>query len=152
MASESFRINSAKVVHEMIDGEVVIVNLEKGHYYSLVKTGAEIWSGIERGISRSGLVEEMVRRYDGAPTEIETAVKNMIEQLEEEELIVVAETDESNSTTVAAGPTEEKANPEKLSFEASKLEKYTDMEDLLLLDPIHEVDETGWPSAKAAAV
>jgi hypothetical protein len=26
-----------------------------------------------------------------------------------------------------------------------KLEKYTDMEDLLLLDPIHDVQEVGWP-------
>jgi hypothetical protein len=26
------------------------------------------------------------------------------------------------------------------------LHKYTDMEELLLLDPIHDVDETGWPN------
>lgn len=31
------------------------------------------------------------------------------------------------------------------------LEKFTDMEDLLLLDPIHEVDvAAGWPTTKAA--
>ena len=24
-------------------------------------------------------------------------------------------------------------------------ERFTDMQDLLLLDPIHDVDETGWP-------
>ncbi|WP_017718243.1 PqqD family protein [Kamptonema formosum] len=152
MASERFRINSPKVVHEIIDGEVVIVHLVKGHYYSLVKTGAEIWSGIERGISRSELVEEMVRRYDGEPADIEKAVNNMIEQLQEEELIAVAQTEEPDSATVAAGAIEAKANPEKLSFEPPKLDKYTDMEDLLLLDPIHEVDETGWPNVKPAAV
>jgi hypothetical protein len=28
------------------------------------------------------------------------------------------------------------------------LNKYTDMQDLLLLDPIHEVDAAGWPSTK----
>lgn len=151
MAS-AFKINSPKVVHEIIDGEVVIVHLVKGHYYSLLKTAAEIWSGIERGISREQILEEMVQRYDGAPAEIENAVNNMIEQLQEEELIVVAQTDESNSTTVAASTTETKANPEKLSFEPPKLDKYTDMEDLLLLDPIHEVDETGWPNIKPAAV
>ena len=36
---------------------------------------------------------------------------------------------------------------EKLGFEAPILQKYTDMQDLLLLDPIHEVDEAGWPHA-----
>jgi hypothetical protein len=30
------------------------------------------------------------------------------------------------------------------------LNKYTDMQDLLLLDPIHEVDERGWPNSVEA--
>lgn len=150
MTSEILKINSPKVVHEIIDGEVVIVHLVKGHYYSLVKTGADIWSGIERGISRELILEEMVSRYDGDPADIANAVNNMIEQLQEEELIAVAQTEES--ATAAAGATEAKANPEKLSFEPPKLDKYTDMEDLLLLDPIHEVDETGWPNVKPADV
>ena len=34
---------------------------------------------------------------------------------------------------------------ERLWFEAPSLEKYTDMQDLVLLDPVHEVDQTGWP-------
>jgi hypothetical protein len=28
------------------------------------------------------------------------------------------------------------------------LERYTDMQELLLLDPIHDVDESGWPHRK----
>jgi hypothetical protein len=28
------------------------------------------------------------------------------------------------------------------------LQKFTDMQELLLLDPIHEVDERGWPHRK----
>jgi hypothetical protein len=37
------------------------------------------------------------------------------------------------------------------AFVAPVLHKHTDMQDLLLLDPIHEVDETGWPSVKKDA-
>ena len=36
-------------------------------------------------------------------------------------------------------------------FVPPTLEKYTDMQDLVLLDPVHEVDERGWPHAQAAA-
>ena len=36
----------------------------------------------------------------------------------------------------------------KPDFQEPALQKYTDMEDLLLLDPIHEVDDTGWPNPK----
>ncbi len=35
----------------------------------------------------------------------------------------------------------------KPPFRAPSLEKYTDMEALLLLDPIHEVGQTGWPAS-----
>jgi hypothetical protein len=31
-------------------------------------------------------------------------------------------------------------------YEAPALHKYNDMQDLLLLDPVHDVDETGWPN------
>jgi hypothetical protein len=40
----------------------------------------------------------------------------------------------------------------KSPFEMPKLSKYTDMEDLLALDPIHEVDEMGWPNAKLEGI
>jgi hypothetical protein len=38
--------------------------------------------------------------------------------------------------------------PEKPRFEPPILRTFEDMQDLLLLDPIHEVDEMGWPNAK----
>ena len=41
------------------------------------------------------------------------------------------------------------SNGQRAPFVAPVLQKHTDMQDLLLLDPIHEVDETGWPSLKA---
>jgi hypothetical protein len=34
----------------------------------------------------------------------------------------------------------------RLSFTHPQLQKYTDMQELLLLDPIHEVEESGWPA------
>ena len=36
----------------------------------------------------------------------------------------------------------------KQPFEAPILNKYNDMQELLLLDPIHDVDEAGWPNTK----
>ena len=35
----------------------------------------------------------------------------------------------------------------KLPFVAPKLETYTDMQDIILLDPVHKVDSRGWPHA-----
>jgi hypothetical protein len=147
--SQTFRVNSPQVVCETIDGEVVIVNLDKGIYYSLLKTGADVWSRIERQLDRQSLVQEMAQSYDGSVEEIAEAIDEFLANLQQEELIVADSMAEAanidNSTTETTTATD------KPRFEKPMLEKFTDMEDLLLLDPIHEVDiEAGWPNTKAA--
>ena len=57
------------------------------------------------------------------------------DELLDEKLIVESEK-LNNKTIDIEVPTE---------FTPSKLNRYADMQDLLLLDPIHEVDEEGWP-------
>ena len=146
--AEKFRINSPKVVHEMIDGEVVIVNLDRGDYYSLVKAGADIWEELTKGIARVDILENMVARYDTSREDMESAINELIEKLQLEELIVIEQTDELNTSNATNKQIETNANKEKFSFEKPTLQKYTDMEELLALDPIHEVDEMGWPNAK----
>jgi hypothetical protein len=37
---------------------------------------------------------------------------------------------------------------ERRPFDEPVLEKFEDMQDLILLDPVFEVDEAGWPSAR----
>ena len=83
-----YKVNSPNVIHEMIDGEVVIVNLDKGHYYSLRNSGAEIWIGIVAGMSSSEIVNTLSRQYDGENKEIEEAVNNLSAELESDELII----------------------------------------------------------------
>ncbi|PSB57686.1 PqqD family protein [Chamaesiphon polymorphus] len=144
-----FRVNSPQVVSETIDGEVVIVNLDKGIYYSLLKTGADVWSRIERQLDRQELVREVVRSYDGSVEEIEIAIDEFIANLLAEELIVIDPQPRAASTENS--PEILETSGSKPHFEKPLVEKFTDMEDLLLLDPIHEVDvDAGWPTAKAA--
>jgi hypothetical protein len=144
--SEKFKINVPKVVHETIEGEVVIVNLEGGDYYSLVTTGADIWEGIAKGLSRGEIVAEMIASYDSNHETIENAVNNLIAQLQSENLI---SGDGENSSFINQDKSTNQSS-QKLKFEPPTLNKYTDMEELLALDPIHDVDqEVGWPIAKA---
>jgi hypothetical protein len=53
------------------------------------------------------------------------------------------------SPTESAGSAATPGPGTRAPYAAPTLQKHTDMQDLLLLDPIHEVDETGWPSVKA---
>ena len=39
----------------------------------------------------------------------------------------------------------------RVPFEAPSFTTFTDMQDIILLDPVHEVDARGWPHAPAGA-
>ncbi len=139
-----FRVNSPNVIHEIIDGEAVLVNLETGSYYSIDSVGAIVWDYMEKGLSSSQIVETVAGQYDGEQADIDQGVQDLFVQLQEEQLIVATEASplagHTPTINVAAN------GDDKPQFEAPTLHKYTDMEDLLLLDPIHDVDESGWPN------
>lgn len=141
-----FRINAPKVSHETIDGETLIINLDTGHYYSLLGVGADIWSLILRSTAVGDIVDAIHDQYNGTRTDIEKAIDGFLAQLQEEGLIVhdqVVTPERAVSIAIQVRPDQ---SGKGRAFEAPVLNKYTEMQDLLVLDPIHEVDETGWPT------
>jgi Coenzyme PQQ synthesis protein D (PqqD) len=140
-----WRVNQPRVVHETLDGEVVLIDMDTGSYYSLDGVGADVWALIETGAATTDeIVGEIGRRYEGDRLEVEQAAVRLLEELRQEELIVADGTDAVKPVAAPAGPDDEVT--EKRRFEAPALKKYTDVQELLLLDPIHEVDDTGWPN------
>ena len=47
MSEGGLRVNSPHVIHETIDGEVIVINLASGNYYSVKGAGADVWDVIE---------------------------------------------------------------------------------------------------------
>lgn len=153
--SKAFKVNRPNVVCEAIDGEVVVVSLEKGYYYSLQGTGAELWQGLEKQLSGDSLVDLLEQRYSHNRDELATSVNQFLDQLKREELIVVDSETDLSPTQQADALAATKATLGDVNagatFALPSIEKFSDMEDLLLLDPIHEVEEgEGWPNAKHA--
>lgn len=135
-----YRINSPQVVHETIDGETIIIDFESGTYYSVREVANQIWAWIGEGNHVDQIVAQALTHYTGEPSEIESTVRAFMSNLAKETLIVTAEPTTLPSVHPSAGVRE--------PFTPPLLERYTDMQDLLLLDPIHEVDEQGWPQRK----
>jgi hypothetical protein len=135
-----FSVKKPDVVHETIDGETVIVNLENGIYYSLRNSGVDMWNLLEAGANLDELTEAMIGRFDGSQDEIRRAITELLVVLQQEGLVKVSSTKREDSQTDLVQPLNEKKK-----FDVPVLEKYSDMQELLLLDPIHEVDEEGWP-------
>jgi hypothetical protein len=143
-SSVIWKINDPQVVHEILDGEVVVINLHTGSYYSLDGVGTDVWTLIETSTDTDEIVRDISRRYDGSHSEIEEAVVRLIDELRQEGLIM---SDGTRAVEVSTNPTQpDEARPEKRAFKTPALRKYTDMEELITLDPIHQVDDTGWPN------
>jgi hypothetical protein len=137
-----FRVNTPAVSHETIDGEAVIINLDSGNYYSLTDAGSTIWNLVVQRVPVEEICKYVCEAYQGERSEIVRGVQELLSQLHQEDLIVPLDYvpdgtfDDGIKTSIAS---------ERSQFRFPVLEKYTDMQELLLLDPIHEVDDMGWP-------
>jgi Coenzyme PQQ synthesis protein D (PqqD) len=146
--SAGFRISSPKVVHEVFDDEVVIINLDTGTYYSVEGVAAEIWTRID-GTAVTEILDDLTARYSGAgEQEIAPAVMRFLDELRSEGLIVPAET--GREKAAAESHPIRPAPAGGGQFQAPVLRKFDDMQELLLLDPIHDFDDAGWPVTKPA--
>jgi hypothetical protein len=140
--SQRYKLNQPFVVGELIDGEAVIMNLKSGHYYSTRHVGALIWGWIEQGQPTSGMAARLAECYGREEADYLPDLATFIDALTQQGLIVP---DESDS---AASPAADEPTDRPKTYRAPTLEVYADMQDLLLLDPIHDIDEVGWPVAK----
>src|SRR5436309_457609 len=135
------RVNSPNVIHETIEGEVILIDLKTGTYYSLRDVGAAVWEAIERGADADEIHAVLKLRYSGSEQEMGEALRGLLAELEGEGLI---RPDEGTTPTVerALAATD---GGRRAPFRPPALEKHTDMQDLILLDPVHEVGAQGWP-------
>lgn len=138
----SYRIPDSKIIHEVFDDEVIACNLDRGHYYSIDDSGAEIWRLLLAGSTVPEMAEHFSNHDPSNRETIASGIQQFVDRLLEEGLIAPADN--------GAGklPAENLPLTRRTVFTPPVLQKYTDMETLLRLDPIHEVDETGWPNAK----
>ena len=120
--------NTETIAAKVIDGEAIIMNLSNGAYYSMSKVGATIWERIERGSDLAGLEACVVARYVVEPAQAHDEVERLVAELLAEELIVTG-------PEAALEPVnQEEAGPRE-AYEPPVLNKYTEMADLLALDP-----------------
>jgi hypothetical protein len=135
----NYELNGPATVAETIDGEAVVINLERGVYFSIRGIGLGIWTDVLAGASVDDVTTSLCARHPQDAARIPSDVSAFIDRLMEEGLI------RSSSHTARSSACIGQANSDS-GYDVPSLEKYTDMEALLLLDPIHDTDELGWPN------
>jgi hypothetical protein len=136
---QRFKPREEEVAAKVIDGEAIIINLANGIYYSMDKTGALIWERLQAGDTLEQVIAAVCAHYDVADQQAEAGVRELLQELLDENLIVVSE----NGVAVAAETVPPPGT--KLPYELPKLNIYRDMGDLLALDPpVPGLGDTPW--------
>jgi hypothetical protein len=141
-------VSAPQVIHETIDGEVIIINLSTGTYYSLKGSAADVWELIQQpaGIAESELVDAVEARYAAPRADVEIPVRSFLRELVEEGLVSPVEV--PSDVSLAGSRQSSDRGAALHAFTPPTFEKFTDMKDLVLLDPVHEVTEMGWPQRR----
>lgn len=134
--------NTSRITYEIIEGEVIIVDFDTGVYYSINALGSIIFNWIALGAKLGDILSAIKQHYDSK--DVDETVKKFIDTLLQDNIIVRNES-VTNDNKVLNLVSSLNGMSNATSFQPPVLEKYTDMQELLLLDPIHEVDEQGWP-------
>jgi len=123
-------------VAEYFGGEVVVLNSATGVYYSLTDLAAGVWRDLIAGHS----VESLLDAISQVDKRVYQPVSDFIRDLESAGLV-------HRTSSRAAGT----VTPDSVSIVGAgetrlTLQPFDDMKDLILADPIHDVDEEkGWP-------
>ncbi|MGD2124293.1 MAG: PqqD family protein [Gemmatimonadota bacterium] len=120
--------NAAEVAAKVIDGEAIIMNLANGLYFSMDNVGAAIWEFIEAGQSLEIMGRTLSDRYGVDQETAMSDVSRLAGELLEENLVLMA------PENLPVPPMPNGVGSEG-QYSSPVLNKYSDMADLLALDP-----------------
>ncbi len=150
-------LDSPRAIAQVIDDEVVAINLQTGTYYSLRGSAAAIWGLLLQGHSVAGVADRLGPLFAAEPEAIRIETERFVAELVAESLVrpvagpgggaIEAGVDGFDGDPVP----DEADGPGRIDFDPPCLERFTDMEDLLMFDPVHDVSGEGWPHVDAPA-
>jgi len=134
---KSYRICSSRIVYEILNTEVIAIDFHTGNYYAIIHVAKQIWQLIEQSLPLDQIGEIISNQYQLDLAKISADLELFIGELVAEGLIA--------ECSVEGFGTPIPFDSEGWEYDAPGLQRYTDIQNLLLLDPIHEVTDAGWP-------
>jgi len=125
--SDDIVVNPTDVSAKVLDGEAVIINLSTGVYFSASGAGAVAWALLQAGHDRAGIADGVAERFGVPADQVDADLGPFLADLQTHELVVPGRPD--------GPPAEVDLEVAGSAYAAPLLEVYTDMSDLLALDP-----------------
>jgi hypothetical protein len=123
------------VLAEVFGDEAVVVQLRTGAYYAFDAAATELWTRLWQGSTLGSAI-------DGLDDDARAMFAALVRYLVQEKLMELAALVPELTPDAGDG------------LRYPGIEKFTDMEDLLVLDPIHDIDldGSGWPTVAEVAL
>jgi hypothetical protein len=138
--------SGASVIFERFGEEVVAIHLGTGRYYSLPGAAGDAFLLLAKTPTIAELATALSAKYDATAEKIEADLIGFLSQLKDESLIV-----EERQATAQSLEASTVMNGQRMHYLAPEVHSHRDLENLFLVDPIHEAGEAGWPQVKKPA-
>jgi hypothetical protein len=137
--ANAYRFNRDSFAFECFDEEVVVLDLVEGIYYAFGGAAVVAWPYIIARHPEPVIASTLAKSYGVKLDELTRDLTEFVERLVSEKILLTAPEDISEldrSQLNAVG-----------EYQGFIFERHAEMEDLLTLDPIHDVDpKKGWPN------
>jgi hypothetical protein len=70
-----------------LEGEAVLLHMDTKEYFRLNATAACVWKGLERGLDRQGLVDELCANFEVEPGPAAEELDRLLGELRERHLL-----------------------------------------------------------------
>lgn len=141
MYERGFGVNTSDVIFDVFDKEVVAIHMPTGTYHSLAGTGADVFRMLAEGpATLPDLTAAVAAKYEAAIETIQKDTAGFIEDLLSHSLVTVFE---SSALPPRVPPSN---GAQRHAYASPAIVSYADLQQLFLLDPIHDVSAAGWPN------
>lgn len=136
-------IDKQNIAKEVFDNEAVMINIPAGKYYSVRgEAGLRVLEILEEPTTQEAIMAILLNEFETTESDAQMNLTTFLEQLSAEEILV-------ETSEVAVSEKLQESVAQKLPFGKLALEVYDDMQELLLVDPVHDVESLkGWPQKK----
>ncbi len=136
-----YRLRLPEVSLESFEGESIVIDFASGCYYSLTSSATEMLTLLASGAQEAEVLRLLATRHPGASARLGADLDGLLERLLGERILISHEGPPPAGDQTHLGPA--------LAYLPPVLERFEDMREMLLLDPIHELDEATWGPTRA---
>ena len=142
--SSNWRLREESISLERLDGETILINFDSGEYFSFRGSAADILWLIDMGVDRSHWSVILASAFPNLlfDHEIALQVEDFLQHLLEANVIIASSTGGIGDVTL---PDDYKRD----TWSRPTVDAINDLADLLVIDPIHDVGDDGWPHTQS---